>query len=233
MAQHLGDNIIVLSERLDSDRTKPIIAVDIDEVLTPFVPLLIEFYNKNYLLENQEPLTMNLFHSYHFRDVWGGSEERSKQIVDAFLESEYFLGQAILDPEALVVLQKLSEKYKLVIVTSRQHKIQKQTELFLSKYFPNTFAEILMGNHYGESGQVQMSKPEMCKQLNAILLIDDSLRYCQQCVDDKIPAILFGNYAWNASKAPLDNNWIIRVDNWTHVEQAVETMLKHHTNKYF
>ncbi|KAF0973890.1 hypothetical protein FDP41_007277 [Naegleria fowleri] len=220
---------VILSEALDASN-KPIIAVDIDEVLTPFVPLLIEFYNKHHLLEGQQPLDMKMFHSYHFRDVWDGSEERSKQIVDEFLQSELFLGQPILDETAFDVLQSLSTKYKLVIVTSRQHKLKEQTQMFLQKYFPNTFAEILMGNHYGETGQTQMTKPEMCRQLNAVLLIDDSLKYCQQCVDEKIPAILFGNYAWNVNSQPLDSHWIIRVDGWSQVEQAVETMLKQHNH---
>ncbi|KAL9657334.1 hypothetical protein ABK040_011553 [Willaertia magna] len=206
---------------------KPIIAVDIDEVLAPFVPLLIEFYNKNYLLEDQKPLTLELFHNYHFRHVWGGTEERSTEIVNAFLDSDLFINQPIIDEKAVEVLQHLSKQYDLVIVTSRQHKIRDQTEKLLNTHFPNIFSEIRMGNHYGEEGHVA-SKPEMCKELGAVLLIDDSLKYCQQCKDEGIPSILFGNYAWNYSEEVIDEYWIKRINSWNEMEEAILTMLKKH-----
>ena len=143
---HHNSETVVLSQALDATN-KPIVAVDIDEVLAPFVPLLIEFYNKHHLLEGQEPLTMDLFHNYHFRYVWGGSEERSREIVNQFLESDLFINQPMLDKSSFNVLQKLGEKYKLVIVTSRQYKIKNQTENLLKTYFPETFAEILLGKY--------------------------------------------------------------------------------------
>src|SRR3989338_6298738 len=109
-SSHVSETVI-LSQNLDASN-KPIIAVDIDEVLAPFVPLLIEFYNKNHLLEGQDPLHLEMFNSYHFRNVWGGSEERSKEIVNQFLDSDSFVNQPILDKLAFAVLQKLSLKYK-------------------------------------------------------------------------------------------------------------------------
>ena len=37
----------------------------------------------------------------------------------------------------------------------------------------------------------------MCKDINALLLIDDSARYAIDCAKNGIPTILFGDYAWN------------------------------------
>lgn len=50
--------------------TKPIVAVDIDEVLALFVPALVEFHNGRY----DTNLTPESFFSYEFFEVWGGSQ---------------------------------------------------------------------------------------------------------------------------------------------------------------
>lgn len=49
---------------------KPVIAVDIDEVLAFFIPTLANFHNEVY---GGEKLTSESFVSYDFHNVWGGS----------------------------------------------------------------------------------------------------------------------------------------------------------------
>lgn len=45
---------------------KPVVAVDIDEVLAHFVPALAEFHNHKFGTD----LTADDFHSYSFAEVW-------------------------------------------------------------------------------------------------------------------------------------------------------------------
>ena len=48
---------------------KPVVAVDIDEVLGGFLPALIDYYNHSY----NTKFTLDDFHSYRFAEVWGGN----------------------------------------------------------------------------------------------------------------------------------------------------------------
>jgi hypothetical protein len=51
---------------------KPIVAVDIDEVLAQFIPTLAKFHNDVF---GGVELTASSFVSYEFHHVWGGTKE--------------------------------------------------------------------------------------------------------------------------------------------------------------
>lgn len=95
---------------------------------------------------------------------------------------------------------------------------------FINKYYPGIFSRIMMGNHYGREG-VKKSKPEMCKELGAVLLIDDSLDYARQCAESNLNAILFGDYPWNKLENEDLHENIVRVAHWKEVEQAIDRIL--------
>jgi hypothetical protein len=57
---------------------KPIVAVDIDEVLAQFIPKLAEFHNDVY---GGNSLTIDSFVSYEFHRVWGGTVEECSSKV--------------------------------------------------------------------------------------------------------------------------------------------------------
>ncbi|RYG69279.1 hypothetical protein EON64_03110 [archaeon] len=61
-----------------ADRSRPIVAVDIDEVLAQFTPTLAEFHNEQY---GGITLTVDSFESYEFHRVWGGTVEECSQKV--------------------------------------------------------------------------------------------------------------------------------------------------------
>jgi predicted amidohydrolase len=115
--------------------------------------------------------------------------------MNAFFESSHF---EELNPIefALEVLQRMKHRYSLHVVTARQHKVETDTRAWLNKHFPDIFEEIHFGNHYCNSGKSR-SKAEICKSINAQLLIDDSMIYATQCALENINVILFGKYPWN------------------------------------
>ena len=57
---------------------KPVVAVDIDEVLALFVPALVDFHNQSY----ESSLTPDSFFSYEFHEVWGGSQVETAEKVN-------------------------------------------------------------------------------------------------------------------------------------------------------
>lgn len=56
---------------------KPIIAIDIDEVLAYFIPALLIYHNEHY----ETDLTVDSFYSYEFHKVWGGTKEECSMKV--------------------------------------------------------------------------------------------------------------------------------------------------------
>ncbi len=206
----------------DTTTTKPIIAVDVDEVLMPFVPSLLNYYNE----KHNDSIPFEQFNSYQFWKVWGGTSENAARLVNEFFTTDLFLNQGPL-PDAHSILSSLTDQYDFVVVTSRQHFLRDHTQQFLDRHFPGIFKELKMGNHYGDEG-VKKSKPELCEEANACLLIDDSLDYVTHVASHDIKAVLFGDYPWNreAYEEHLSAS-IRRVTDWSQVPAAIEELLAH------
>ncbi len=114
--------------------------------------------------------------------------------------------------------------FELVIVTSRQHVIEQRTREWVAKHFPGVFRDIAFGNHWGLEGK-KTSKKDLCLELGACALVDDSLGYATEVANAGLSAILFdfdGTYGWNktVSGAP-DPLGVRRVQNW---DQVVQTL---------
>jgi hypothetical protein len=70
------------------------------------------------------------------------------------------------------------------------------------------------------------SKPEMCRDIRAVALIDDNLTYAQQCSRTLEKVLLFdreGEYAWNVHTGPdpLPNN-VVRCLSWADIREQLE-----------
>lgn len=126
--------------------------------------------------------------------------------MENFFESPYFKEQIDPLPGAYEALLQLKQRYNLHIITSRQHKLEDITKKWIHTHFPDIFSELHFGNHYATEGK-KRSKPEMCREIGAKLLIDDSLVYATQCVQAGIPVVLFGNYAWNQTNSMLQSDY--------------------------
>ena len=206
--------------------TKPVIAVDVDEVLCEFVPPLLQFYNQ----KHNDNIQFANFNSYQFWEVWGGDSQNAAKLVNEFFTTEGFLNQSPI-PHSQQVLSRLKEKYDLVVVTSRQHFLREHTQKFLDTYYSGIFHELKMGNHYGDDGRKQ-SKPELCQEAGAILLIDDSIDYVTHVAEHEMKAILFGDYPWNRRDIHDKHNVHIRkVVDWLQVESAIEDLLNNQNNQ--
>ncbi|CAM9154489.1 unnamed protein product, partial [Ectocarpus fasciculatus] len=190
---------------------KPILAVDIDEVLCDFMGALVKFHNAVY----ETSLSSTDFHSYSFHEVWGGTSAQCQDKMSLFFSSSHFLVGLQPVAGAQAMTKVLKEYYDLHLVTSRQHKLEEITRVWIRKHFPDTFIDIHFGNHYCEPGQKSIPKSELCKAINAVLLIDDSLTYAVDCSSHDIPVILFGNYAWNRGSVPEKKAHLVsRVNSW-------------------
>eukprot|EP01086_Lenisia_limosa_P015528 TRINITY_DN5028_c0_g1_i1.p1 TRINITY_DN5028_c0_g1~~TRINITY_DN5028_c0_g1_i1.p1 ORF type:complete len:201 (-),score=37.73 TRINITY_DN5028_c0_g1_i1:9-611(-) len=174
---------------------KQVLAVDVDEVLVPFVENMSTFLNREFKTET----TIEDYFSYEFDKVWKCSVDECQVKVNAYLQSEDFRSSKPIDG-AREALTKLKEHYTLVVVTSRLSSLKDFTEKWLEQHFPGLFEQALFGNHYGEGKR--RKKSEMCMQVGAKMLIDDCLKYAIDCNDANIKCVLFdrnNSYPWNDS----------------------------------
>jgi arsenate reductase len=216
---------------LDAKRElKPVVAVDLDEVLGSFIEPLCRWHNRRYATS----LQVSDFHSYHFAHVWGGTDAESVTKVDEFFESEEFLRGVPVVSGAAGVLNKWKKHFDFVIVTSRQTKLAQITKIWLDAHYAHIFSDMRLGNHYGTTG-AKKSKSELCRELRAVMLIDDSLAYCLECSAVLRHVVLFdlnNSYPWNKTNQLLPSN-VERLSNWDFVDAALERIhsrLQHREN---
>ena len=106
---------------------KEVIAVDIDEVLYPFLREFIIDHN----LKFKTNLSIANFSSYEFEDTLKMDRRKSVQRVYDFLsKTDQINPEPIKDSKEAIV--KLSKFYDLVVITSRYSKYQDQTVQWLN-----------------------------------------------------------------------------------------------------
>jgi 5'(3')-deoxyribonucleotidase len=200
------------------------IAVDIDEVLASFTPALANYYNE---VHNQGPdITIDSFVSYDFDVVWKCTKEDCQKIMENFFKSDHFKKGIKPIEGALDGLILLSSRYELHVVTARQNHLADLTLQWLESHYPNTFADVHFANHYSSDGSPSRKKSEICLEIGAQLLIDDSLRYAEDCASKGIPTILFGNYPWATGEIAHEKKDLIkRVNCWADVAPAVDLLV--------
>lgn len=185
---------------------KPVIAVDIDEVLVPYAAGFIEYYNEihssNYALED-------LF-IYRFEEVTNDSREYMVGLIHAY-HAEAKRGSEIPIEGAVKAISKLAESFKVDIVTARRYTELEITERWLRLHFPQTFRSV----HFirgPEDGFKKVSKIDTCLKIKADVLIDDRPDYVIEAASVGIKGLLFGDYPWNRSvELPAG---VVRVRDW-------------------
>ena len=216
--------VVPLPNAPTTSSRKRVIAVDLDEVLGEFVPQLLQYHNAHYGTQ----LHLADFHSYNFMDVWGGTRSEAVNKIHHFFTTPYFLNMPPI-PHAHSTLTALSQRYTYHIVTARQHAIEKPTRSWLAEHYPGVFTSVLLGNHYGTEGPAR-TKAEMCVEIGASVLIDDSAEHARAVSGVVEWVLLFdrdGKYMWNKGRAEYDENMpanVKRVYSWAEIRTFLEQL---------
>lgn len=201
---------------------KPLIAIDIDEVLFGFTERFVAFHNRRY----QTDFALHHMTSMSFHTVLGGTPDDDLRKVE-----EFQLGEGNLDgepvPESIEVLGRLKTDYELVIVTARQSSIEQQTRSWLERTFPDTFSDIHFANYWDEN-RPRRTKGDVCRDLGVQIIVDDQPSYINDCLEHGVTGLLFGDYPWN--QVVVDHPKVRRVKDWREVESAI-TEQKPYTNR--
>ncbi|CAO3693872.1 unnamed protein product [Umbelopsis ramanniana] len=205
---------------------RQIVAVDLDDTLSHTIEALSAWHNDTY----ETNLKHSDFHTQNLWEVWGGSREEACQKVREFYTSKHFMDLQPINDYALESLRMLKRRrFSLVIVTSRQQLVAEETKRWVDKCYPGVFDSIYFCNLYLTHAEQQdlISKPKsaILREINAELLVEDSLEHALECAQVGVPVLLFdreGSYGWNhiniEGKGPQEADAMILPRNVTRIK---------------
>ncbi len=191
---------------------KPLIAVDIDDVLAALAEKVVEYSNQKWGTQ----LTVDDYDD-HWSRMWKISEAELPHRRDAVFSQYKYVNHL---GDAVPVLNKLKQNYDLVIVTSRLRRVHDVTLEWLNRYYAGVFREL----HYSDAWENENlhsdkkdknTKTHVLEQIGADYLIDDYPKHCIAAAEAGITAILFGDYKWNRH-VKLKKS-MVRCKNWQEV----------------
>ena len=195
--------------------SKPVLALDFDDLIYPFMDTLVPFHNATY----GTALDLNDFHTFEFSEIWGGTLEESIAKIDECFDSLEGHPEPI-DGSANAVKQ-LADMFELIIVTARPDSLRETTESFINQHFPDTFSSVHLCNSYAPEGYVnKKTKADVCQASDAVGLVDDSLSNVAAVAATGRFGVLFGNYGWN--KADVLPAGVVRANDWNDVVRRLE-----------
>ena len=149
---------------------KPVLAVDVDEVLYPLVRLFVDYHNNRHGTD----ATFEQFYTYAFEHSLDLPLETHLERLRAFADDGNF-ATALPIEESKVAIRQLAETYDLQVVTSRWEEWQEDTLTWLKQHFPGTFSGIHFANSITWKRGVEFEKSAICRRIGAAYFIDDSL----------------------------------------------------------
>lgn len=196
--------------------TKPIIAVDIDDVLANNAAGFVAFSNQRWGTH----LTVDDYEE-HWARVWGIEHD----LEEVTRRRDLFVGSGVhrnFSPtdSAHDILRRLSSQFDLHVVTSRLLTMKDDTTLWLTEHYGDVFTDRTI--HYAgiwdtlSTNSHNETKATIVSALGADYLIDDQIKHCEAVAETGKQALLFGDYGWNRAERLHPN--ITRVNNWMDVE---------------
>lgn len=191
---------------------RKVIALDLDDVLAVNAPSFIEFSNRQW----GGKLSPGDFQE-DFQAMWGVDiqevNRRMAEFADLGIVADYPHFE-----DAVPVIRALSNRFKLIVVTSRRKVLADHTLVWLERYFGGVLAEV---HHTGifdnlQDGSHRITKLDLCRNLGVDYLVDDQLKHCFAVAEAGIETVLFGSYSWN--QAAVLPPRVHRAANWQAVK---------------
>ncbi len=190
--------------------TKPVIAIDIDDVIAANATAFIEFSNKRYGTH----LTVDDYHE-HWAELWKVSRDEAEQRAVEYHDSGHIGTYSVIEG-ADQALRRLKKQFKLIALTSRRNCVNQLTRDWLVKYYPNIFEDIVFCGFFdSQKVGIHYTKGELAKCAGADYIIDDQLKHVSAAAQNGIKGLLFGNYFWNKADILPEN--VTRVKDWEEV----------------
>lgn len=186
------------------------IGIDLDQVLADFSAAFDSFHDIHYGTD----FRANPPSDFYLRDIIDITEEEELERVRKFYDTHFFIEMKPF-PDAVDVIKKLSQKYKLYVITSRPEFVEKETRDWITKYFPDCFTDIILTNHYFGG---TTKKSEVCLAKKIDYMVEDMAHYANDCAEAGIPTFLITR-PWNMHEKLVSN--VTRVDNWADIVKTL------------
>ncbi|KAK7041678.1 hypothetical protein VNI00_008967 [Paramarasmius palmivorus] len=202
----LSESLRALSSASSPGLSGPVIAVDLDDVLSQTNLEVANWHNEHYGTD----MDLSKFYYYYYwkNPYWGGLEETFEKVRDFYATRRIFEAKPV--PGAREGIQALHDMgFKLIIVTARSPENHEDSWKWVEKWFPGLFHSVVCTGQFKDAGKAghevttKLSKAEVCANLQARLLIDDSSENALQVAAPTppippTPVLLFGDYEWNS-----------------------------------
>lgn len=203
--------------------SKPVIAIDIDDVLAANAEGFVAFSNERWGTN----LRPEDYHE-HWAELWQvDHEETQRRAVE--LHASGIIGKYRHYDEAKAVLAKLKKSYRLIVATSRRTSVEPETRAWLDMHFEGMFDEIHFAGIFDKKVFSKETwahtKAEIFSAIGARYVIDDQLKHCVAAAELGIETVLFGDYPWNQTDKLPDN--ITRCHDWVAVEKYFDGKPQH------
>lgn len=194
---------------------KPIIAVDIDDVLADSTESVRNVVNDllGVALEPQHYHVSGEYEHYH-KKIWELNSVPVTQEQHETLREQMRIDQSHVPSmqHAYEVLKRLKKQYGFIIVTARPMDRHDATHRWIDAKYPGIFDAIFFAD--GLEGEEHRNKGQICRDAGASWLIDDHIAHAQDALDEGLTAIVFGEYGWHYKGLP-DN--VVACKNWNEV----------------
>ncbi|RDX56226.1 hypothetical protein OH76DRAFT_1396566 [Lentinus brumalis] len=189
-------------EEFIHDDNRPVIAIDMDDVLSQTNEAVAKWHNDAYGTK----MTVDDFYYYYYwmNPYWGNPDETVRKVEEFWL-TDYLDRTPPVEGayEGLITLKNMG--YRLVLVTARQQRELERSLQWLEKHFPGLIDWMICTGQSQETLAdekellTKLSKADVCRKIGAKLLIDDSVENALKCVttEPPVPVLLFGDYQWN------------------------------------
>tara|TARA_Y100000034_G_C6874281_1_gene399565 strand:- start:1080 stop:1640 length:561 start_codon:yes stop_codon:yes gene_type:complete len=181
------------------------IGVDVDDVLTDFAGDFINFLNKK---TGKSFKVSDILADDPLSGAYQGllPEKELDKIFEEFYKTSPYLIMTLIDGSKDAI-NKLSKKYELHIITARHNK--PDTIEWINNNFGNVFKTI----NFREGRK----KSDICKELGLNIMIEDSIKYAEQCANAGIKVLLFDK-PWNKE---LTHKNITRINSWKNISEIM------------
>lgn len=177
--------------------SKTLIAIDIDDTIadsTESLRLLVNKYAGVSL--PQEAYRMNGDYWGYYERVWKANNIADKASYDDFAnEMVDDQSRVPLLPGAEFAINELARQYDIVLLTARDKTWEKATKRWLLDNLGNHVIDVHFTSAHKD--EREMTKGQLCRHLNAKILIDDNVEHCLSALNEGVQPILFGDYGWH------------------------------------
>lgn len=176
---------------------KQTVSIDIDDVIADSTEAMRLLVNERTgaILTREDYFNVGGEYWGYYERVWR-EHGLHDQVSFKDLSAEMAVDQSHVPllPGAEFAVHELLKQFNVVFVTSRDASWESATRRWLSEQFQHDEPQVYFAEHHKDVRA--KTKGQLCKELGAVLHIDDNVAHCQSVLDEGIAAILFGSYGW-------------------------------------